>query len=480
MLRTLPVLFLLLISGAAAATERVALVIGNAGYQVGRLLNPANDANDIAAALTDMGFDVVAGNDLDRSGLLRKLAEFRGKLQPGGIAIVFYAGHAVEVSGENWLLPVDNAQIKSQADVPIHAISAQHLLAKVEEGGARLNVLILDACRNDPLPRTARSSRQGLAAIQTRASTLVAYSTAPGMTAEDGSGRNSVYTNLLKDALRTPGISVTDLFNKVGAQVRDSTGGAQTPWNSGTPVWPPVMLVGANNVAETKLTFGANEGDLRVKVIPAQARIFVDGKYLGTGTRSIRLPAGSRPVVRVEIDGFRPLEQVVVIQQGRVTDFELDVPARRRSAELIAATPSDARMAEEFRLQKDGTVLDLSTGLEWRQADNGGTTTFKGARRHCKRLGGQWRLPLVRELQSLVLYDATAGTPCGDNDGRVFHCRVSRHFKLTGPWFWTDDAYDPGKPWYNNYNYMNLVEGRAYSESTHPLVTRDGRSLCVR
>ena len=228
----------------AVASNRAALVIGNASYEVGRLSNPVNDATDMASALRAMGFDVTLATNLNRDGLLEQVEAFRGKIRPGGIALVFFAGHAVEQGGENWLLPVKNGAIRTQAHVRIHSVSAQDVLSAIEERGARLNILVLDACRDNPLPAGARSAQRGLAAIATGTSSLVAFATSPGRTAADGQGRNSPYTAAFLNGLRDPTLSVTDLFEKVGAEVVQTTGGAQVPWKSNTPIWPAVYLAG--------------------------------------------------------------------------------------------------------------------------------------------------------------------------------------------------------------------------------------------
>jgi cyclophilin family peptidyl-prolyl cis-trans isomerase/uncharacterized caspase-like protein len=230
---------------ATAAPDRVALVIGNGSYEIGRLNNPLNDANDMAAALRDLEFDVTVARDLDRAGMLEELDVFRRKIAPGGIALVFYAGHAMEVDSRNWLLPVNNRRIDTQAQVKIQSVSAQDIVDTLEEGGARLNVLILDACRDNPLPAGARSARRGLGAVSTGTSTLVAFSTSPGRTADDGNGRNSPYTAALLNALRQQEVAIPDLFNRAGAELVRSSSGRQIPWKSETPIWPPIALRGS-------------------------------------------------------------------------------------------------------------------------------------------------------------------------------------------------------------------------------------------
>jgi cyclophilin family peptidyl-prolyl cis-trans isomerase len=313
---------------AAASAEKVALVIGNAAYEVGRLNSPVNDAVDVGATLRSVGFEVVEARDASREDMLRALAEFRTKIRPGGLAVAYYSGHGVEVEGQNWLLPVRNAVIRTQADVPIYSVSAQDVLRKMEEGGARLNFLILDACRDNPLPSGVKSASKGLGRMDTGTSTLVAYATSPGKTAADGTGRNSPYTAVLKEALKTPGLSVTDLVNQVGAQVQQLTGGAQVPWNSGTPIWPPVMLAGAGVVLQPSPEMAPTEGELRIEVSPATAMVRLDGVLLGTGSRSVREPAGKTVLVRVEADGHDPWEDRVRVQGGQVADVKVRLSAR--------------------------------------------------------------------------------------------------------------------------------------------------------
>lgn len=316
-----------------ASTDRVALVVGNAAYDVGRLSNPVNDANDIADTLRGIGFDVVLATDVDREQLLRQLAEFRGKIRPGGIALLYYSGHGVEVDGQNWLLPVRNREIRTQVDVPIYSVSAQDVLRKMEDGGARLNLVFLDACRDNPLPAGAKSTSRGLARIDSGSATLVAYATAPGRTADDGSGRNSPYTRRLKDALKTPGLSITDLVNQVGAQVQADTGGAQVPWNSGTPIWPPVVLAGTAVVQRPAADLAANEGEIRIEVSPADASVRIDGALVGSGSRTIKRPAGTSLLLRVEAGGHKAIEERVLIEGGQVATL-------RFALEPSTATPS--------------------------------------------------------------------------------------------------------------------------------------------
>ena len=240
---------------ARAESGRVALVIGNAGYEAGRLLNPRNDAADVAAALQRLGFTVISGSDLDREGMLRKVQAFRAALRPGGIALVFYSGHGIEVGGKNYLLPVNNGSIRTVEDVEIHGYEAQNLVRQMEGAQTQLNIVILDACRDNPLPSTVRSASKGLARMDAQQGTLIAYATREGQTAADGAGRNSPYTSALLRYLGQPGLEVSQLFNRVGLEVARATGNRQVPWTSSSPV-PPIQLGGGSS----KLVQGPAQG----------------------------------------------------------------------------------------------------------------------------------------------------------------------------------------------------------------------------
>ena len=215
---------------SAPAERRVALVVGNAAYPgAGALKNPANDARDIAAKLKRLGFEVIARTDLKQKDMLRALTEFGDKVQPGSEALFFYAGHGMQVRGKNYLIPID-AEIRSESSVSSEAVDVDQLLDKLAP--ARLSMVILDACRNNPFERRFRGGGQGLAQINAPTGTLIAYATAPGKVAADGEGRNGLYTAELLAAMDVPGIKIEDVFKRVRGNVVKKSNEAQTPWES--------------------------------------------------------------------------------------------------------------------------------------------------------------------------------------------------------------------------------------------------------
>jgi carboxyl-terminal processing protease len=228
---------LLGLASAASAEPRVALVIGNSAYQgdLPALPNPSNDAKLMAKTLKSVGFDVVEAEDASQDDIKKAIAAFSEKLTaagPEGTGLFFYAGHGVQVGGENYLIPVD-AKIKREADVDLVAVSASTVLKQMEFANTAVNIVILDACRNNPLGDGARSMSRGLAKIETAPrGSFIAYSTAPGSTAADGDGANSPYTTALASTITEPGLSIADVFQEVRTKVLASTGNEQTPWDS--------------------------------------------------------------------------------------------------------------------------------------------------------------------------------------------------------------------------------------------------------
>ena len=227
-------LALLLSSIAQAAETRIALVIGNSDYATGPLPNPANDAKMIGETLTGLGFDVVVRRNADQITMKRAIQDFGVRLEKGGPAAVglfYYAGHGVQLNGRNYLIPT-TAHIDREGDVEIEAVSADWVIEQMRYARNSLNIVILDACRNNPFTRSMRSVDRGLATMDAPAGILIAYSTAPGAVAADGNGRNSPYTEALSQSMRDIHAPVEQVFKKVRVSVMSNTSGKQVPWES--------------------------------------------------------------------------------------------------------------------------------------------------------------------------------------------------------------------------------------------------------
>jgi hypothetical protein len=255
-LRVVLLFLVIFLASAAQGAERLALVIGNGQYSnLPVLANPANDAALVATNLTKVGFKVTALTNQSQSQLKSAIAQFADAIERAGpdtLAAVYYAGHGVQIDGTNYLVPVD-ALVKTKADIVLGAVSATDLLRALELSKARVNVIVLDACRDNPFSTGTRSISRGLARIDAPSGSIVAYSTAPGQVAQDGEGGNSPYATALATHLSTPGLSLEDVFRKVRIDVSQKTSGAQVPWEE-TSLTQEVVLAGQAAVVETVVT----------------------------------------------------------------------------------------------------------------------------------------------------------------------------------------------------------------------------------
>lgn len=220
------------ISAAAAEGPRLALVIGNNDYQAaGVLNNPRNDAVLIDSTLQQLGFETRLVLDADRRTMERAIVEFGRSLGPESVGVFFYAGHGVQVRGENYLIPVDANPI-AENDLVYEAVPLGRLFNRLDDAGNGLNFVILDACRNNPFNRSFRSSSRGLAQVTAPNGTFISYATAPGSVAADGEGANSLFSTALAQHLQTPGIKAEEVFKLVRSDVQSGSRGRQTPWDS--------------------------------------------------------------------------------------------------------------------------------------------------------------------------------------------------------------------------------------------------------
>ena len=230
---------LLVSSNAALADKRVAFVVGNGAYKnVPALPNPAVDAKSMAKLLRNVGFEVVEGSNLSRDRMTEKLLDFGKKAESADVALFFYAGHGIAVNGTNYLLPVD-ADLKSEMDVKLGAAINVDVTLEQTMGDAKVKLVFLDACRDNPFAakiRSAKATRSvnvqtGLAEMKSGQGTLLAFATGPGQTALDGeAGTNSPFTRALLANIAQPGVEIQQAMTKVRAQVNDETGKNQLPW----------------------------------------------------------------------------------------------------------------------------------------------------------------------------------------------------------------------------------------------------------
>ncbi len=219
-----------LTSAIANVNKKNALVIGNSRYKVGPLSNPTNDAHDMGRLLKDLGFNVLLLIDGNKRQMEEAIRQFgRTLIDNRAVGLFYYAGHAMEIDNENYLLPVDIVA-HSISDVKYGSINANRVLGEMDDAGNEINIVLLDSCRDNPFIRKFRSSRKGLAEMDAPPGTFIGFATSPGKIALDGNGRNGIFTHYLMKQLDTPGLLIDQVMNRTRRAVIQDTKGQQVPW----------------------------------------------------------------------------------------------------------------------------------------------------------------------------------------------------------------------------------------------------------
>jgi hypothetical protein len=270
----------------------------------------------MARVLRELGFEVIYKENASQTDMKSSIREFGASIRDSDVALFYYAGHGAQVKGENYLIPV-NAVITKEEEVEYESVNAGFLLAQMANAQIKLNIVILDACRNNPFARSFRSAASGLAQMNAPAGTIIAYATEPGSVAADGAGKNGLYTEELLKAMRAPGLKIEDVFKRVRAAVRTSSQGKQTPWESSsmegdfyftqsannqtnvaervnTPVAPPVAAVDASSI---ELKFWESiEKSNNPKDFEAYIRKYPNGHFVDLANNRIKFIEDARRV----------------------------------------------------------------------------------------------------------------------------------------------------------------------------------------
>ncbi|MDM8524989.1 SUMF1/EgtB/PvdO family nonheme iron enzyme [Desulfococcaceae bacterium HSG8] len=304
----------------AAFAEKHALVIGNGSYKTFPLGTPVNDADAIASTLGKLGFSVVKKTDASHYEMEKAIREFGSRLGTDDTALFYFSGHGSQVDGINYLIPV-KAGIESPDEIRFKSVPADIVLAKMETSGSRVNIVILDACRNAP-SKAKSIINQGLAPMTAPQGTFIAYATAPGTVAWTGKGSESIYTKHLVNAMKVPGLKIEDMFKKVRMSVVDETSHKkkpQVPWESSCLMGDFYFADSSGAVIRTP----EKETSLTVRPNVSDAAVWINGKKMGTG--SLRFAPLSPGDYRIKVtrDGYLPYETSVEIGKGE----SLDVPA---------------------------------------------------------------------------------------------------------------------------------------------------------
>jgi hypothetical protein len=384
----------------SAPEQRVALLIGNSDYaHGGSLANPVNDVQAMKTALEGLGFTVFKYENCTQKAMKRAMDEFGGKLKGKDVGLFFYAGHGVQVKGHNYLIPID-AKLDNENDAEYDCVRADRVLAKMESAGSRTNIVILDACRDNPFERSWHRGTEGvgLAFMNAPSGSLIAYSTAPGKTALDGQGKNSPYTAALLEHLNTPNITVIEMFQGVRSAVIARSENKQIPWES-------TSLRG-------NFYFSTKGVDDRFR--QEQARLERERQELER--------------LRSEIEKQRE-------SQSQKVDVA-SVPQRPTDSRPSPSTGNVTDRHGVYLAYADGIVRDTGTGLEWFVGPDR-DTRLKEAMAWVEGLrigGGGWRIPTLTELEGL--YKKGLGTR-----------NMTPLLKTTGWWVWSSDTRGPNDAW---------------------------------
>jgi len=411
-------LIVLLISAAVPASSgaelRTALVIGNSAYRSGPLKNPANDATDMAAALQKAGFTVT----LKKNAKLREMEEaiegFGNSLKRGGVGLFYFAGHGVQVNGVNYLLPV-GARINKESDVKYEAVDANRILDEMAGANNGLNIVMLDACRDNPFARSFRSASRGLAIVSSAPTgTFISYSTGPGQVARDGEGRNSPYTGALLQHMPEPGLSIEQMFKKVRASLGKKTAGGQIPWE-------------LSSLQGDFYFMPAGSGRQAVSAVPEQSAAADELR-----AERARLEA-EREQLRKEKD--------LLEQRKAAGEEKKRIEGEKKQVAIVepsvSAGPKNIREMDRFVAKDDGTVLDTKTNLMWAARDNGSDITWPDAKSYCETYHGggyaDWRMPTADELKGLYDSTKTYSSHCPGLNPNV---HLTDSIRISCVWVW--------------------------------------------
>ncbi len=448
-------------------TKRLALVIGNAAYRHTSVLsNTLNDMDAVAAALCSTGFEVISVKDATLRDLDNRLDEFTVRIESGNytVALCFFSGHGLQVNGENYLVPID-ANPQRESDVRYTCLNAQRILDRMEEARALTKIVLLDACRNNPLPKSwGRTTSSGLAYMQAPKGTFIGYATAPGTIASDGVGKNSPYTAGIIKHLQTPGLDIHQVFTRVAATTQElaaKEGKTQTPFINSN-LTGDFYFAAANTTPSPNLgtkpssnadtytdplagTFvrirggafdmGSNEGDSKEKPVH---RVTLSEYYIGqteVTQAQWRTVMGNNPSYFKDCDDC-PVEDVT---WDDVQLFLQKLNARSGGARYRLPTEAEWEYAARGGVQSRGTRYAGSNNVDevaWRSSYDGGTHPVKGKR-----------------ANELGLYDMSGNVWewCADWYGSDYYA-ASTSFNPTGP---------------STSGYFRVLRGGSWCDALH-------------
>jgi formylglycine-generating enzyme required for sulfatase activity len=307
---------------ASTSEKRIALVIGNSDYMSSPLLNPMNDAISMEAALNDCNFNVTRRLNLNRKSMFEVIREFGNRLKRADVGLFYFAGHALQVKGENYLIPI-GANVKNEDEVRFECLEASMVTSKMETAANKLNIIILDACRDNPF-RSFRSSSSGLAEMKAPVGTVIQYATAPGSRAidfDESSEKNGLYTSKLLKYIQTPGLEINMMFRKVRQEVHQASQKQQTPWESnslmgGAFYFKPLLASGSHTIVKPQPSM--KTGAVHIETTPSQADIYINNQYRGQSALDLQGIKPGKIRIQVKKSGYLSSQKTETITSGEI------------------------------------------------------------------------------------------------------------------------------------------------------------------
>ncbi|TRZ52035.1 hypothetical protein D4S03_04080 [bacterium] len=404
--------------------KRVALVIGNAAYQDAPLRNPVNDATDIAATLRGLGFTVTLKTNLNKRDMETAVRAFKSSLAFRDVALFYYSGHGMQVNGSNYLIPVGET-ILFETDVRYNAMEAQYVMDNMKDAGTSVNIIILDACRDNPF-KGVRSQTKGFVAVSAPQGTFIAYSTAPETVALDGTGRNSPYTKNLIACIKKPGIEIEDAFKEVRRNVMNETANRQVPWESSSLI-DDFSFSGSSTIkpdlskTNTPIITGENPivqyGNLDVTT-EIGGTLYVDGsniKQVAANTVFI-LEDLTQGEHTIKISGDETVERKIMISANHTAFLTIDKIRKDVSGKPCPDIPTftDPRDGQVYPTVQIGSQCWMQKNMNYETRDS---WCYKNKQSNCQIYGRLydwqtalhicprgWHLPSDAEWQKLSDY----------------------------------------------------------------------------
>ena len=452
--------------------QRVALVIGNTNYKnLAHLNNPINDARLMKNVLKQRGFEVIYKENATKRDMKKLLKKFSHKLSRGGIGLYYFAGHGVNVDGKNYLVGT-NSVMDDKDEVEFETLALNLVTKKMKNAGNRLNIIILDACRNDPF---SRGGGGGLAPVSNAKGIFIAYATEAGSVASDGrGGKNGVFTKYLVKNLQESGATIETVFKNTRADVYDATNGKQSPGvynqirgdffftlptkNQTSNSYKPkkVSSFSFKNEAPTtfSITINPTPSDARISITNIKPRYY-DGIRLKKSTYNIKVSKSGYITKKGKIDLESDFSADIVLEKVKSVYKKPTYSRKNKNG----WDKSIYRGKRSYSKNSSHTVKDNLTGLIWQKTGSSSQMKWSDAKGYCSSLSkdgyNNWRLPTIKELRYLA--DRTKYNPTIDTN----------YFNSESSWYWSSTTYkgNSSRAWILYFydgddNYSNKSNGR--------------------